>query len=145
MWKYLILYSSLNRGSVRFAFAAISAQHQPHLTLVCLSAPPSPLCVSISLSVCPSVRLSACLFVLLLSPHSQWEMFVFASVWAICLRTFHTNTCTIFLTTFFIDGKYLQMREDWNTCKLHNIKWDSSQTRRVRERERERERNPPHV
>lgn len=72
-------------------------------------------------------------------------MFVFASVWAICLRTFHTNTCTIFLTTFFIDGKYLQMREDLNTCKLHNIKWDSSQTRRVRERERERERNPPHV
>lgn len=57
MWKYLILYSSLNRGSVRFAFAAISAQHQPHLTLVCLSAPPSPLCVSIPLSVCPTVCL----------------------------------------------------------------------------------------
>lgn len=57
----MILYSSLNRGSVRFAFAAISAQHQPHLTLVCLSAPPPSLCVSISLSVWPSVRVSVCL------------------------------------------------------------------------------------
>lgn len=33
------------------------------------------------------------------------------------------------------------MRKDWNTCKLHNIKWDSSQTKtdRVREREGDRE------